>query len=126
MQLVLDPYRFDVLLTGNLYGDIISSLGNGLAGGISNAHSINLGENKRVFEAIYAPSEDAGSLGRTNPLPMVSAALALLRHAGEKEVADRVAGAIESTLEAGETLTPDLGGSSTTRQMCDAMGSALS
>ena len=125
MQLVLDPYRFDVLLTGNLYGDIISSLGNGLAGGISNAHSINLGENERVFEAIYAPSDDSKGLGRVNPLPMVSAALALLRHVEADAVADRIAEAISRTLEAGEALTPDLGGAATTRQMCDAMASAI-
>lgn len=125
MHLVLDPYRFDVLLTGNLYGDIISSLGNGLAGGISNALSINIGDSERVFEAIYAPGEDSTGLGRVNPLPMVSAALALLRHVGAEDAAERIAGAIGRTLEAGETLTPDLGGTATTRQMCDAMLKAL-
>lgn len=125
MHLVLDPYRFDVLLTGNLYGDIISSLGNGLAGGISNAHSINVGEDSRMFEAIYAPSEDSKEIGRANPLPMVSAALALLRHCDQADVADRIADSIGLVLESGDDLTPDLGGNATTRQMCDAMIAAL-
>ncbi len=123
MQLVLDPYRFDVVLTGNLYGDILSSLGSGLAGGISNAHAINIGDDSRVFEAIHGDKQ--ASLDHANPLPVLSAGLALLRHFDEHTVADRIGNAIGTTLTGAQHLTPDLGGKATCAQMCQAISAVL-
>ncbi len=126
MQMVLDPYQFDVLLAGNLYGDILSNLGTGLAGGISGAHSIGVGEEDlRVFEAIHGDAPQLIGTGRANPLPLLSPALAMLRHFGEDVAADKIQGAVEEVLTGGDTVTPDLGGDSSTRQMCDAIIAAF-
>ncbi|MEM9409348.1 MAG: isocitrate/isopropylmalate family dehydrogenase, partial [Acidobacteriota bacterium] len=102
MHMVLDPYQFDVILTGNLYGDILSSLGSGLAGGISSAHSINLGDDYRVFEAIHGDAEHLVGTGKANPLPLLSPAVALVRHFDEDEIASRIEAAVSSVLEKGE------------------------
>ncbi len=125
MQMVLDPYQFDVILTGNLYGDILSSLGSGLVGGISSAHSINLGDEYRVFEAIHGDAEHLVGTGRANPLPLLSPAVALLRHFDEDEIADSIDGAVSAVLQKGEHTTPDLGGSASSRQMCNAIIESL-
>ena len=99
MQLVLDPYPFDVLLMGNHYGDILSNLGSGLAGGISGAHAINVGDRYRVYEAIHGEAPHLEGTGRANPLPLLSPAIALLRHLGESAAADRIAAAVTRVLE---------------------------
>jgi isocitrate dehydrogenase (NAD+) len=125
MQLVLDPYPFDVLLMGNHYGDILSNLGSGLAGGISGAHAISIGDRYRMYEAIHGEAPHLEGTGRANPLPLLSPAIALLRHLGETVAADRIAAAVERVLEAGETLTPDLGGSATAREMAEAIIAAM-
>ena len=126
MQMVLNPYRFDVLLTGNLYGDILSSLGTGLAGGISVAHGINLGDECRVFEAIHGDAEHLENTGQANPLPLLSPAVALLRHYELNDVSHRIEKAIGDVLETGETLTPDLGGSASAQEMCRAIIDSMS
>ena len=124
MHLVLDPYRFDVILTGNLYGDILSSLGFGLAGGISAGLSINVGDGCRVFEAVHGDAPHLLGSGTANPLPLLRPAVALLRHVGQDEAADRIGAAVSQVLEARRTLTPDLGGTATTASMCEALSSA--
>jgi isocitrate dehydrogenase (NAD+) len=124
MQLVLDPYKFDVILTGNLYGDILSSLGFGLAGGISAALSINVGEGRRVFEAVHGDAPHILGAGTANPLPLLRPAVALLRHLGQEEAANRIRAAVSAQLGARRALTPDLGGSATTHEMCEALAAA--
>jgi isocitrate dehydrogenase (NAD+) len=99
MQLVLDPYRYDVLLTGNLYGDILSSLGFGLAGGISAGLSINVGDDCRVFEAVHGDAPHLLGAGTANPLPLLRPAVALLRHLGQEAEAQRVRAAVSTVLE---------------------------
>jgi isocitrate dehydrogenase (NAD+) len=125
MQLVLDPYRFDVLLTGNLYGDILSSLGFGLAGGISAAISINVGEDCRVFEAVHGDAPHLLGAGTANPLPLLRPAVALLRHLGQEEEANRIRAAVSEVLEARSSLTPDLGGAASTQRMCEALAASV-
>ena len=125
MQLILDPYQFDVLLTGNLYGDLLSNLGSGLAGGISGAHSINIGDEYRVFEAVHGDAPHLTGKGLANPLPLLSPAIALLQHLGEGAAADRITAAVGRVLTAGVTLSADLGGSSSTREMTAALIDAL-
>jgi isocitrate dehydrogenase (NAD+) len=125
MQMVLDPYQFDVVLCGNLYGDILSSLGAGLAGGISSAHGINVGERCRVFEAIHGDAPHLVGKGVANPLPVLAPALALLRHLGRKDLSDRLLAAVGAVLAEGRSTTPDLGGSADTATMCAAIRRAL-
>jgi isocitrate dehydrogenase (NAD+) len=125
MQLVLDPYPFDVLLMGNHYGDILSNLGSGLAGGISGAHAINVGDRYRVYEAIHGEAPHLEGTGRANPLPLLSPAIALLRHLGEAEAADRIAVAVTRVLEERRVVTPDLGGTATTKEMAAAIIGAI-
>lgn len=125
MQLVLDPEQFDVLLMGNLYGDILSNLGTGLAGGISGAFGVNVGDDCRVYEAIHGEARHLEGSGRANPLPVISPAMELLRHLGQSQVADRLLAAVENVLTDGETVTPDLGGSATAVEMCGAIAAAL-
>lgn len=125
MQLVLDPYQFDVILTGNLYGDILSNLGSGLAGGISGAHTINIGDRYRVYEAVHGAAPHLEGTGRANPLPLLSPAIALLRHVGAEQPADRIGAAVTWVLSTREAITQDLGGSATTREMAGAIIASL-
>ncbi|MDX1383375.1 MAG: isocitrate/isopropylmalate family dehydrogenase [Thermoanaerobaculia bacterium] len=125
MQLVLDPLQFDVLLTGNLYGDLLSNLGSGLAGGISGAHSINIGDELRVYEAVHGDAEHLTGRGIANPLPLLSPTLALLRHLGEDRASQRIERAVERVLVAGSPVTPDLGGTATTGEMAAGLIAAM-
>jgi isocitrate dehydrogenase (NAD+) len=125
MQLVLDPDPFDVLLMGNHYGDILSNLGSGLAGGISGAHAINVGDRCRVYEAIHGEAPHLEGTGRANPLPLLSPAIALLRHLGEGAAADRIATAVTRVLEERRAVTPDLGGTASTQEMATAIVAAI-
>ncbi len=126
MQMVLNPYQFDIMLMGNLYGDILSNLGTGLAGGISIGHSIGIGEDDlRVFEAIHGDAPHLVGTGKANPLPLLTPAVELLRHLGLEESAERVLAAAGQVLEAGRDVTPDLGGEASTTEMCRAIVDAL-
>ncbi len=126
MQMVLDPFQFDLLLSGNLYGDLLSSLGTGLAGGISVGYSVGVAEGGlRVFEAIHGDAAHLVGTGRGNPLPLLSPAIELLRHLEQPECAERLDHAISLVLEEGAATTPDLGGTAGTRQMCDAIAERL-
>jgi isocitrate dehydrogenase (NAD+) len=125
MQLVLDPYPFDVLLMGNHYGDILANLCSGLAGGISGAHAINVGDRYRVYEAVHGDAPHLEGTGRANPLPLLSPAIALLRDTGEAPAAQRIAAAVTRVLEERASLTPDLGGRATAREMAEAIVAAM-
>jgi isocitrate dehydrogenase (NAD+) len=125
MQLVLDPTPFDVLLMGNHYGDILSNLGSGLAGGISGAHAINVGDRFRVYEAVHGEAPHLEGTGRANPLPLLSPAIALLRDLDLTAAADRIAAALTRVLEEGRVRTPDLGGRAGTRELTDAIIAAI-
>ncbi len=121
MQLVLDPYRFDVMLMGNLYGDVLSSLCNGVTGGISSSLGIDIGDHARVYEAIHGDAPELAGLGVANPLPLLTPAVDLLHFLKEDVAADRIHNAIETVTEAGVDLTADLGGTATTAEMTDAI-----
>ena len=125
MRLVLDPYEFDVLLTENLYGDIISNLGTGLAGGISAGHAINVGDDCHVFEAVHGDAPHLIGTGQANLLPLLTPATALLRHFELYDEADRIDQAVTKVLEAQSSLTPDLGGRSSTWQMARSIIAAM-
>ena len=121
MQLVLDPYQFDVLLMGNLYGDVLSSLCNGITGGISSSLGIDIGDEVRVYEAIHGDAAELVGKGVANPLPLLTPVVDLLHYIDEPKAAKRIAAAIEAVTVAGETVTPDLRGTATTAEMTDAI-----
>jgi isocitrate dehydrogenase (NAD+) len=121
MQMVAKPQQFDVLLLGNLFGDIMSDLCAGLIGGISLVPSINVGEDGiRIYESPHGNAPQLVGRDLANPLPLLTPALHMLRFLGEQEAFDRIVTATRSTLESG-ILTQDLGGSATTSQLVRAV-----
>jgi isocitrate dehydrogenase (NAD+) len=125
MQLVSRPTQFDVLVAGNLFGDIVSDLGAGLVGGISATHAINVGEGLRVFETFHGATREEIGPDRANPLPLLLPAVDLLEAVGEKDTAGRIYRAIGKVLTERRALTPDLGGNVGTQVMTEAIVAAL-
>jgi isocitrate dehydrogenase (NAD+) len=121
MQMVLRPQQFDVLVMGNLYGDLLSDLAAGVVGGVSATAGINIGEGIRVYETFHGGTREAVGENRANPLPLLLPALDLLEDHGQREPARRILAAVESVLVAGKVRTPDLGGGSTTTEMAEAV-----
>jgi isocitrate dehydrogenase (NAD+) len=101
MKLIINPEQFDVLLCGNLFGDIVSDLCTGLVGGASNAPSINISENVAIFTAGHGDSQDLMGTGRGNPLTLLLPVISMLRHLGEVEAAARLEKAITAAIETG-------------------------
>ena len=125
MQMVSKPQQFDVLVMGNLYGDILSDLGAGVVGGISATHAINVGDGICVYDCIHGGSREEIGENRANPLPLLMPALDLLDATGHATPAQQIAAAVERVLRERRTLTRDLGGTATTTQMADAIIAAL-
>lgn len=121
MQLVSKPQQFDVVATGNLYGDLLSDLGAGLIGGITLAEGINYGNGVKVYECVHGGDDTSIPRGQINPLPLVFTALHLLRDTDQNEPAQRMHQAIEKVLTTTDIKTPDLGGNSTTEAMVEAI-----
>jgi homoisocitrate dehydrogenase len=116
MRLVLDPQRFDVLVTTNMFGDILSDEGSALMGGLGVAPSANLGEKAAVFEPVHGSAPDIAGKGIANPLGAILSGVMLLEYIGQAGAAARLASAAYRTLKAG-VLTPDLGGQATTGEV---------
>lgn len=116
MQLVTRPERFDVMVTENLYGDIVSDLCAGLVGGLGLAPGANIGKDSAVFEAVHGSAPDIAGKGLANPTALLLSAVMMLRHLGEMEKADRIMNAILQVCEEGRVLTKDLGGQATTAE----------
>jgi isocitrate dehydrogenase (NAD+) len=125
MQMVSRPQQFDVMVMGNLYGDLVSDLGAGIIGGISATHGINVGEGVRVYESFHGSGRIPIPEGKANPLPLLLPTIDLLESLGQGEPARRILVGLETMLAAGKDLTPDLGGTATTIQMTDAIIAAL-
>jgi isocitrate dehydrogenase (NAD+) len=121
MRLVMDPHRFDVIVTTNLFGDIISDLCAGLVGGLGLAPGANIGSDAAIFEAVHGSAPDIAGRGIANPCALLLAAAQMLTHCGQEEQARRLRSAIAATIEAQDRLTPDLGGQGTTRSFADAI-----
>jgi isocitrate dehydrogenase (NAD+) len=126
MRLTREPETFDVLLLPNLYGDILSDLCAGLVGGLGLASGANLGWEYAVFEPVHGSAPDIAGKGLANPLAMIRSGAMLLRHLGEHESADAVEHAVDDVLERRVVRTADLGGTSTTSEVADAVIGALS
>jgi NAD-dependent isocitrate dehydrogenase len=121
MQLVTRPEKFDVLVTENLYGDIVSDLCAGLVGGLGLAPGANIGEKCAVFEAVHGSAPDIAGKGIANPTALLFSALMMLRHLGENEKAQRIGKAVLQVAGEGTSLTGDLGGKASTAEYRDAV-----
>src|SRR5262245_9261155 len=125
MQLVSRPHQFDMLATGNLYGDLLSDLGAGLAGGISSTAGIQHGEGVRVYEAIFGATREAIGADRANPLPLLLPAVEMLKDFGETRAAERILCGVERVLTERRVLTRDLGGTAGSADFTDALIAAM-
>jgi isocitrate dehydrogenase (NAD+) len=114
MQLVLDPARFDVIVSTNLFGDILSDLCAGLVGGLGLAPAANVGAQRSIFEAVHGSAPDIAGRNLANPTALLLAAAMMLDALAMGEHAARLRAAVRRTLAAGVGLTPDLGGNGTT------------
>lgn len=121
MNLVLNPERFDVIVTTNLFGDILSDQISGLVGGLGLAPGANIGLHGAIFEAVHGTAPDIAGKNVANPGALMLAACMMLEHLGDEERAKRVRRAIESTIRDGKVVTRDLGGTATTDQFTDAI-----
>lgn len=110
MQLVTRPEQFDVLVTENLYGDIVSDLAAGLVGGLGLAPGANIGETAAVFEAVHGSAPDIAGKGVANPTALLLSAVMMLRYLGHHEQADRITDSVLRVCSEGQCLTIDLGG----------------
>jgi len=121
MQLVRNPNQFDVLVTTNLFGDILSDLTSGLIGGLGLTAGANIGKDTAIFEAVHGTAPDIAGKGVSNPTAVMLAGSMLLEHIGERTAGDRLVTAVRETIAAREATTPDLGGSATTRMFTQAV-----
>jgi isocitrate dehydrogenase (NAD+) len=121
MNLVLHPERFDVIVTTNLFGDILSDQISGLVGGLGLAPGANIGINGAIFEAVHGTAPDIAGKGVANPGAVVLATCMLLDHIGDEARAQRIRTALETTIREGKTVTRDVGGSASTDQFTDAI-----
>ncbi len=125
MQLVIKPEQFDMIVTTNLFGDILSDLVSGLVGGLGLAPGANIGTHAAIFEAVHGTAPDIAGQGIANPSALTFAACLMLEHVGEHALGGRIRQALESTLRTGEVRTRDLGGTASTGQFADAVISRL-
>lgn len=121
MQLVMRPEQFDIIVTTNLFGDILSDLCAGLVGGLGLAPGANIGTDAAIFEAVHGTAPDIAGQGKANPCALLLAAAQMLDHLGRSDQAERLRAAIIGTLEARDSMTPDLGGTGTTTSFAEAI-----
>jgi len=121
MQLVLNPYQYDILLTENLYGDILSDLCSAFVGGLGLVPGANLGTECAVFEAVHGSAPDIAGQDKANPTALLQSAILMLEHIDESATAQLVQKALEQVYREGKTLTRDVGGNSGTKAFADAV-----
>jgi isocitrate dehydrogenase (NAD+) len=121
MNLVLHPERFDVIVTTNLFGDILSDQISGLVGGLGLAPGANIGANGAIFEAVHGTAPDIAGKDIANPGALVLAAAMMLDYLGDMDRASRVRNALTKTIQEGKVLTRDLGGTAGTTAFADAV-----
>lgn len=121
MQLVIKPESYDMIVTTNLFGDILSDLVSGLVGGLGLAPGANIGQHAAIFEAVHGTAPDIAGQGVANPSALLFAACLMLEHVGDAGRAARIRTAAESVIREGKTVTRDLGGTANTRQFADAV-----
>jgi len=121
MLLVMDPYRFDVIVCENMFGDILSDQIAGLVGGLGLAPGGNIGESAAIFEAVHGSAPDIAGKGVANPAALLMGAIMMLQHMGQRAPAERIRNALEQTIREGDSLTPDLKGTGNTQSFADAV-----
>lgn len=108
MQMVVNPHQFDVIVTTNLFGDILSDLASGLVGGLGLAPGANIGYSAAIFEAVHGSAPDIAGKNLANPCALVLAAVMMLRHLKENDAAERIERAVADVLREGTSVTRDL------------------
>jgi len=121
MKLVLNPWQFDVLVTTNLFGDILSDLVSGLIGGLGMAPGANIGADAAIFEAVHGSAPDIAGQGKANPIALMLAAALMLEHVKHHDKAARLRAAIDQTLNVDKVRTGDLGGKAATGEFTKAL-----
>ena len=121
MQLVLNPWQFDVIVTTNLFGDILSDEIAGLVGGLGMAPGANIGIDAAIFEAVHGSAPDIAGKGVANPLALLFAAAMMLEHVGRDDLAALVRTAVDRALNEDKVRTGDLGGKATTKELTQAI-----
>jgi len=125
MQLVTNPYQYDMLLMENLYGDILSDLCAAFVGGLGLVPGANFGSECAIFEAVHGSAPDIAGRGVANPTALVRSAILMLRHLGEREAAEKVKYAVHAVYREGKHITRDLGGTAGTIEFADAVIEAM-
>lgn len=125
MYLITQPENFEVIVTTNLFGDILSDEGAGLVGGLGLIPSANIGEDGALFEPVHGSAPDIAGQNKANPIAMMLSAVMMLRYLGENEAADRFDAAILKVLNDANILTGDLGGSATTMELAEEVKNNL-
>ncbi|MCX0430034.1 isocitrate dehydrogenase [Aeromonas veronii] len=121
MNLVMYPERFDVMVTTNLFGDILSDLCAGLVGGLGMAPGANIGDGAAIFEAVHGSAPDIAGKNIANPTSVILASIQMLEYLGMQDKAERIREAIRATIESGDRVTRDLGGSASTSEFTQAI-----
>src|SRR6195256_1049538 len=121
MQLVMNPYQYDMLVMENLYGDILSDLCAAFVGGLGFVPSANLGDECAIFEAVHGSAPDIAGKNLANPTALLRSALLMVRHLGEHEASTKIRNALERVYRHREKLTRDIGGGAGTSEFADAV-----
>jgi isocitrate dehydrogenase (NAD+) len=121
MQLVMNPYQYDLLLMENLYGDIISDLCAAFVGGLGFVPGANFGDHCAIFEAVHGSAPDIAGKNIANPTAVIRSSLLMLRHLGEHDAALKIRNALEKVYRTPEKLTRDIGGKADTSQFADSV-----
>jgi isocitrate dehydrogenase (NAD+) len=125
MQLVMNPYQYDMLLMENLYGDILSDLCAAFVGGLGFVPGANFGDHCAIFEAVHGSAPDIAGKNLANPTAVIRSGLLMLRHLGEEQAATRIRNALERVYRDRDKLTRDVGGKAGTSQFADSIIEAM-
>jgi isocitrate dehydrogenase (NAD+) len=125
MQMVMNPFQYDMLLLENLYGDIMSDLAAGLVGGLGLVPGANLGLECAIFEAVHGSAPDIAGKDVANPTALLQSAVLMLKHLDEFAAAEKVQSALEKVFSEGRVLTRDVGGTAGTSKFADAVLAAM-
>jgi len=121
MQLVIDPNQFDVIVTENLYGDILSDLMAGLVGGLGIVPGANIGDNMAIFEAVHGSAPDIAGKGLANPSAMILSSCMMLDYINESKAAETIRQALDTILSDPSNFTKDLGGKASTKDFTESV-----
>ena len=127
-RMVTHPQTLDVIVASNLFGDILTDIGSAISGSLGIAPGANINPERpypSMFEPIHGSAPDIAGKGIANPIGAIWAGALMLDHLGHRDLHDRILGAIERVVAGGKVRTPDLGGSSTTKEMADAIVSEI-